>query len=68
MTDRKRDPLPQGYQFGDAGRVFGHAAQGKHDVPARFTSVTSMCHPMMSFGVYMTDADRLAEALALPED
>lgn len=21
MTDRKRDPLPKGYQFGDAGHV-----------------------------------------------
>lgn len=24
MTDRKRDPLPSGYQFGDAARVNWH--------------------------------------------
>lgn len=53
MTDRKRDPLPQGYQFGDAsGVVLRAVAVGKTGISIRFVrqyDVDADRKPRLSF-------------------
>lgn len=39
MTDRKRDPLPEGYQFGDAGRQWYERKWRLRHTPGWFGSM-----------------------------